>query len=123
MGKLDALSRRTDHSDGHEDNKDIVLLHPSLFTIRALKGLAIEGEEHDILHNIRKGNHEGACKDAVTRTAQELKKSLGKSLHSAEWCESQDLLYFHDHIYVPKNADLRCWIVKQHYNTQITGHA
>lgn len=123
MGKPDALSRRADHSDGWEDNKDIVLLRPSLFTIRTLEGLAVEGKERDILCDICKGNREGAREDAVARAAQELKKSLGKSLRSAEWRESQDLLYIRDRIYVPKNADLRCRIVEQHHDTQIAGHA
>ena len=123
MGKPDALSRRADHSDGSEDNKDIVLLRPDLFTIRALEAMTVEGEERDILHDIRKGNRTGAREDAVARAAQELKKSSGKSLRSAEWRESQDLLYFRDRIYVPKNADLRRRIVEQHHDSRIAGHA
>src|SRR5215216_183569 len=103
--------------------KDMILLRPSLFTIRALEGLTVEGEERDIMRDIRKGNREGAREDAVARAAQELKKSAGKSLRSAEWRESQDLLYFRDRIYVPKNADLRRRIVEQHHDTQIAGHA
>jgi hypothetical protein len=88
MGKPDALSQRADHTDGSKDNKDITLLRPDLFSIRALEALAFEGEEREILRDIRKGNHEGARKDAVARAAQELKKSSGKSLCSAEWRES-----------------------------------
>ena len=85
--------------------------------------LAFEGEECDILHDIRKGNREGAREDAVARAAQELKKSSGKSLRSAEWRESQDLLYFRDRIYVPKNVDLQRRIVEQHHDMCIAGHA
>lgn len=51
MGKLDTLLCCVDHSNGSEDNKDIVLLHPDLFTIHALEALAFKGEEHDI-HDI-----------------------------------------------------------------------
>lgn len=47
----------------------------------------------------------------------------GKSLHSTEWCKSQDLLYFHDQIYIPKNTDLCCQIVEQHHNMCIDEHA
>jgi hypothetical protein len=55
--------------------------------------------------------------------AQALKKpATGKSLCSAEWQESQDLLFFQDHIYVPKDADLRCRIVEQHHNSHIARH-
>ena len=41
-----------DHSNGSEDNKDIVLLHTNLFTICTLEALAFEGEERDILRDI-----------------------------------------------------------------------
>lgn len=58
----------------------------------------------------------------VAHMAQELKKSSGKSLCSAEWHESQDLLYFRNCIYMPKNADLHCWIVEQYHDTCIAGH-
>lgn len=56
MGKPDALSQCADHSDGSEDNQDIVLLWPELFTIQALEGLMAEGEEQDILQDICRGN-------------------------------------------------------------------
>jgi hypothetical protein len=60
----------------------------------------------------------------VVTVAQALKKSATeKSLQSAEWRELQDLLFFWDHIYVPKDADLCCQIVEQHHNSHITGHA
>ena len=36
MGKSDALSRRSDHGSGTEDNRDLTLLTPGLFAIRAL---------------------------------------------------------------------------------------
>lgn len=99
------------------------LLRPDLFTIRALEALACEGEERDILHDIRKGNRTGACEDTVAHAASELNKFSGKSLRSAEWRESQDLLYFRNRIYVPKNANLRRWIVEQHHDMRIAGHA
>jgi hypothetical protein len=123
MGKPDALSQRADHGDRSGDNKDVTLLRPELFTTRALEGLTAEGEEQDILQDIRKGNWAGTHKDAVARAAQELKKSARKSLRSAEWRESQDLLYFWDRIYVPKDPDLQHRIVEQHHDTRIAGHA
>jgi len=39
MGKPDALSRRSDHGTGANDNSDVVLLTPKLFAVRALEGL------------------------------------------------------------------------------------
>ena len=54
MGKSDALSRRSDHGSGTEDNRDLTLLTPGLFAIRALEGLQVAGEEKDILKEIRR---------------------------------------------------------------------
>jgi hypothetical protein len=81
VGKPDALSQCADHGDGSGDNKDITLLRPELFVICALEGLTVEGEEWDILRDIRHGNRTGAQEDAVAAAAQALKKSTaGKSL-------------------------------------------
>jgi len=49
---------------------------------RALSGLSLEGEERDILREIRKGNREGKQEDAVARSATELRRSKGKSVWS-----------------------------------------
>jgi hypothetical protein len=58
MGKLDVLSQQSDHGDGKQDNENIVLLKPELFTIRALEGLSV-GEEKDIIQEIQRRNREG----------------------------------------------------------------
>jgi hypothetical protein len=84
----------------------------------------VEGEEQDILRDIRCRNRAGAQEDAVAAVAQALKKSAtGKPIQSAEWQESQDLLFFWDGIYVPKDANLCHWIVEQHHNSHIARHA
>jgi hypothetical protein len=43
------LSRRADHGSGLEDNRDITLLTPNFFTVRALEGMKVEGEEQELL--------------------------------------------------------------------------
>ena len=45
MGKTDALSRRSDHGLGMDENSDMTLLRPELFMIQAIEGLTAEGEE------------------------------------------------------------------------------
>src|ERR1700679_4230244 len=65
MGKSDALSRRADHGSGTHDNKDIVLLTPDLFAVRALEGLELVGEEKEILKEIRKEMESGEKEEAV----------------------------------------------------------
>jgi len=79
MGKSDALSHRADHGTGAGDNNNVTLLRLEFFaahTIRALSGLSLEGEEHDILW-IFQGNREGKQEDAVAKSATEL-RSLRK---------------------------------------------
>ena len=59
MGKTNALSQCADHGDGGNDNQDIMLLQPNLFTIWALEGIAPQGKEQDILCDIHHANHSG----------------------------------------------------------------
>ena len=56
MGKLYALSWQADHGTGAGNNDNIVLLKLELFVICALKGLAIQGDEANILKEIWQGN-------------------------------------------------------------------
>jgi transposase InsO family protein len=125
MGKSDALSRRADHGTGAGDNSNVTLLRPEFFAahaIRALSGLSLEGEERDILRDIRKGNREGKQEDAVAKSATELRRSKGKSLRASEWSEHDGLLCFRDRIYVPNDPELRRRITSQHHDTRVAGH-
>src|SRR5215471_12085122 len=85
MGKSDALSRQPDHGDGSGDNADITLLKPELFAIRALEGLCVEGEEKDILREIRRRSKGEEQLDPVVVAAEALKRGSGRSVQSAEW--------------------------------------
>jgi len=52
---------QSDHGTGAGDNSNVTLLRPEFFAahaVRALSGLSLEGEERDILREIRKGNRE-----------------------------------------------------------------
>ena len=68
-------------------------------------------------------NHAGEQEDLVATAAKAIKESCRNSVRSSEWTESDGLLLFWDHIYMPNNAELRQRIVKQHHNTRIAGHA
>jgi hypothetical protein len=62
--------------------------------------------------------------ESVAKAARELRKDKGRgTVKSAEWTESDGLLMFHGKIYVPKDRELRCHIVKQHHDTCIARHA
>jgi len=52
MGKTDALSHRSDHGTGSEDNDNMVLLTLNFFAVQALEGLEAAGEERGILKDI-----------------------------------------------------------------------
>jgi len=52
MGKMDTLSRQSDHGTGLEDNDNMVLLAPNFFVVCALEGLEAAGEERGILKDI-----------------------------------------------------------------------
>jgi transposase InsO family protein len=125
MGKSDALSRRADHGTGGGDNDNITLLRPEFFAahaVRALSGLSPEGEERDILRDIRNANRTGKQEDAVARAAGDLRKSKGKSVRASEWSERDGLLCFRDRIYVPNDPELRRRIASQHHDTKVAGH-
>ena len=121
MGKLDALSRRADHGTGADDNSNIVLLRPKLFTVCAMEGLQLIGPEQDILRDIRKGVKHPE-EEPITRAAQELPKSSARSMHSAEWSEHNGLLYYRGRIYVPDSSQLRHCIVSLCHDTKVAGH-
>jgi len=47
MGKPDALSHRSNHGTGADNNSDVVLLTPKLIAVRALEGLQFTGPEQE----------------------------------------------------------------------------
>jgi hypothetical protein len=124
MGKPDVLSRRADHRSGQGDNDNLTLLALELFRIHVLAGARLEGDEHDILQEVRRSLKDDVQEELVAKAARELLKDKGRgTVKSAEWSESDGLLIFCGKIYVPKDRELRCHIVKQHHDTHITGHA
>jgi hypothetical protein len=104
MGKPDALSRRADHRSRQGDNDNLTLLAPELFWIHALAGIRLEGEERNILQEVRRTLKDDVQEESVAKTARELQKDKGRgTVKSAEWSESDELLMFCRKIYVPKD--------------------
>jgi hypothetical protein len=124
MDKPDALSRQADHGSGQGDNNNLTLLAPELFRIHALAGVRLEGDERNILREVRRSLKVDDQEESVAKAARELRKDKGRgTIKSAEWSESDGLLMFCGKIYVPKDRDLRRRIVEQHHDTRIAGHA
>jgi hypothetical protein len=89
-----------------------------------LTGTRLEGEERNILHEVRRSLKDGVQEEVVPKAARELRKDKGRgTVKSAEWSESDGLLMFRGKIYVPNDRDLRRCIIKQHHDTCIAGHA
>jgi len=123
MGKTDALSRRSDHGTGLEDNDNMVLLTPNFFAVRALEGLEAAGEERGILKDIRKGTQDGEKEEPVARAARELQGSSARSMKSVEWSLSDGLLYFQGKIYVLDTSDLCQRIVALSHDSRLASHS
>jgi transposase InsO family protein len=122
MGKPDALSRRADHGTSANDNSDITLLTPGLFAIRALEGLTVDGEEKNILRDIRKGTRDGDPEEAVAKVVKELKATNSRTVRSAEWTLTDGVLFFRGKIYVPDHLELRRRITALCHDTKVAGH-
>ena len=105
MGKTDALSHRSDHRTGSEDN-DMVLLTPNFFVVQAFEGLEAAGEEQGILKDIQKEMHDGEKEEPVARAVRELQGSSARSVKSVEWSLTNGLLYFRGKIYISDTSDL-----------------
>jgi hypothetical protein len=124
MGKPDTLSRRADHGSGQGDNDNLMLLAPELCRIHALAGARFQGNERNILREVRHSLKGSVQEESIAKAARELQKDKGRgTVKSAEWSESEGLLMFRGKIYVPNDRDLRCCIIKQHHDTCIAGHA
>ena len=93
MGKSDALSQRVDHGTGTKDNNNLTLLTLNFFTIRALEGLEVLGEERDIMKEIRWGMESDEQQEVVVKAAKEFKKSPTKSVKPSKWLTENGLLY------------------------------
>jgi hypothetical protein len=94
-----------------------MLLALELFWIHALAGARLEGKEHNILREVWCSLRDDVQEESVAKAAREPWKDKGRGMvKSAEWSESDGLLMFHSKIYVPKDRELRCRIVKQHHD-------
>src|ERR1700749_3853067 len=84
--KADLLSRRADHNQGKDDNKDVILLKPELF--RAME-LALEAVDQKLIDEIKASKH-------IDKSVQ---LALEKSLPG--WKQDGDLILYYEKIYVP----------------------
>ena len=106
MEKPNALSRRSDHGSRATDNENLVLLKPEFFAVHAMEGVDIEGEEKEILSEIQQGVKKGNQHGLVVKAVRKLGQTPNQSVHSLEWAEREELLFFCSKIYVPNLPNL-----------------
>jgi hypothetical protein len=118
------LMGRLDHRAGSQ-NSDVTLLRLKLFQIHVMEGITVNGPEIPLLRDVWKVfATKPELEDPVALTAWELLKNRkAPSLHLAKWQIWDRLLLFCSKIVVLRNQDLRRWIMEQHHNMQVTGHA
>jgi hypothetical protein len=78
MGKPDALSRQADHRSGQEDNDNLTLLAPEMFQIYTLAGARLDGDERNILQEVRLSLRDNVQEGSVAKAARELWKDKGR---------------------------------------------
>jgi hypothetical protein len=94
MGKPDALSRWADHGLGQGDNDNLTLLALELFRIHALAGARLQGNEWNILQEVRHSLKGGVQEESIAKAARELRKDKSRgTVKSAEWSESEGLTH------------------------------
>ena len=91
MGKADALSRRPDHGDGSNDNRDITLLDAKYFAVHALQVLAMDGDGQKVLKAIRKAMRRGEAEKSVVEM---ISKTGSKRFRSNEWRKEGKFIMF-----------------------------
>ena len=102
---------------------DMTMLPPSLFAIHALKGVTAIGAEAEVLQDIQREFRDREKEDSVVNAVEELWKGHSRLVQVAQWLESDGLLHFCGKIYVPDGKDLCQWIMSQHHDTRVVGHA
>jgi len=75
-----------------------------------------------MLREIHQGNQKGNQEESVAKAVRELRQTSSKTVRSAEWSEDDGVLWFRDKIYIPRNSDLRRWIVSLCHDMKVAGH-
>jgi hypothetical protein len=104
-GKADALSRRDDHNQGEDDNKDVKMLQDAWFNATSI-------EQNDIYDKIAE-----AMKNFST--VEQCAKELGEELKE----QRDGTKTFREMTYMPKNKKLRDEIIELHHDQPMMGHA
>src|SRR5258708_1117596 len=116
MGKPDALSWRSDHPHGKDDNANVTLLPSDVFEVRNMEATLVDSRGDKLVEHIQRSTD---YDDAVVKALQELGAGV---LQSDEWERDGDLVMYRGCVYVPKDPQLHHDIVHAHHDSVMTGH-
>ena len=112
LTQADALSRRSGHDGGENDNKDVVLLGPELFA----KAVNVELQERIRDSKLR----DNSVVEYITLKGKATKRpEFGKP---EDWSDDDGILLYKNRVYVPPDNQLYRDIVKMHHDAPIMGH-
>jgi len=102
--KVDALSRRPDHSQGKDDNEDQTVLKEEWF-----RNLTIQ-----------EGEFWKEIEEAEEFTEEEVRGAMERSEEG--WRQKGKVILWKERIYVPDSVILREEIVTKHHDSELAGH-
>src|SRR5260221_3411227 len=115
MGRPDALSQRSDHPCGKDDNANVTLLPSDVFEVHNMEATLVDSGGDELVEWIWRSTD---YNDAVVKALQELGAG---TLQLDEWERDRDLVMYRGHMYVPKDPQLCHDIVHTHHDSMMTG--
>src|SRR5258707_9268929 len=116
MGRPDALSWRSDHPQGKDDNANVTLLPSNMFEVCNTEATLVDSGGNELVECIwRSMDYD----DAVVKVLQELGAGM---LQSNEWERDRDLVTYRGCVYVPRDPQLHHDIIHAHHNSVVTSH-
>jgi transposase InsO family protein len=121
-GKPDVLSQLSDLKPKGVDNAEQTLLNWEVFKLKATRRgmLRVEGDK-ELVRQIRESKEfDEELVDAIERLKDGAPTALRRGLE--EWNTEDGLILYRGKVYVPKDVELRRWIVELHHDSLPTGH-
>src|SRR5258708_652119 len=111
-----ALSQRSDHPQGKDDNANTTLLPSNVFKVWNTEATLVDSGGDELVECIWRSTD---YNDAVVKVPQELGAGM---LQSDEWERDGDLVMYRGCVYVPRDPQLCHNIIHAHHDSVVTSH-
>src|SRR5260221_651708 len=111
MGRPNALSQRSDHPHGKDDNANVTLLPSNVFEVHNMEATLVDSRGDELVEHIWRSTD---YDDAVVKALQELGAG---TLRSDEWERDGNLVMYRGCVYVPRDPQLCHDIVHAHHDS------